>query len=331
MKRAIGVVLACLAGLAAAGCANTAALNIEYAPRVAGAENIFSLAVLDFEGRGGVDFADTVESQLVTARFRGAPAVAVVDPGMAGPGFARGRFRHRYGSPASLAEAGAVMNVDGVISGTMLDERVSDSAYTRERRECVARDADGACVEYRTYLIECWNVRASVQARLLLVETLSAQTLFNDILSGSSSMYYCEDEHLPYTASQLVDQAMIDAARPVRRLFLPYEQVVHAPFARPDEGLDEPVAARFQAAYELTGDDRLEEACSAWTELAREGVETARLFYNLGLCAELRGMLEPALAQYERAIALSADPFNDAQRARDRVLVQMRERERLGG
>lgn len=331
MTYRIGALLALLAGLLAAGCANTATLNVEYAPRVAGAERIFSLAVLDFEGPSGVAFAETVESELITARFRGARAVAVADPSAAGPGFARGRYRHRYGSPAGLAEAGAIMDVDAIISGTVLDERVDDSVYTRERDECVARDSDGDCVEYRTYIIDCWNVRASVQTRLLLVETASAQTLFNDILSGSSSMYYCEDERLPYTSSQLIDQAMIDAARPVRQLFLPYEQIVRAPFARPGDALGDPAAALFQSAYEMTGEDRMEEACAIWAELAREGVETAGLFYNLGVCAELRGTLDPALAHYERAIALSGDPFDDARRGRDRVLVQMRERERLDG
>ena len=76
-----------------------------------GAERLFSVAVLDFEGRGGVAFADTVESELVTAHFRGAPAITVVDPSLAGPGFARGRFRDRYGSPEGLAEVGAVLGV----------------------------------------------------------------------------------------------------------------------------------------------------------------------------------------------------------------------------
>lgn len=320
-----------LAGLLAAGCANTAALNVEYAPRVPGAERLFSVAVLDFEGRGGVAFADTVESELVTAHFRGAPAITVVDPSLAGPGFARGRFRDRYGSPEGLAEVGAVLGVDGIVSGTVLDERVSDSPYTRERERCIARDGDGDCLEYRLVVIECWSVHASFQARAVLVETASAAVLFNDILSGSSSMYYCEDEPLPYTASQLVDQAMIDAARPVRRLFLPHEEIVHAPFARAGEGLSEPAAARFSAAYDLTGQDRMGEACTAFAELAREGVESAELFYNLGLCAELRGTLEPALAHYERAIALSAERFGDAERGRERVLIQMNERARLDG
>lgn len=331
MSHRLNAMIASLMAVLISACANTAAVNVEYAPRVAGAEDIYSMSVLDFDGPYGVAFADAVESELVSARFRGAPAVTIVDPSLAGRGYGRGRYRGGYRSPAGLVEIGERLGVDAIVGGAVLGDRVSDSVYTRERRRCAARNDDGDCVEYRTYVIECWNVRVDVDARVLLVAVPGAQTLFNDVLRGDSAMSYCEDEALPHTVDQLVLYAIADAARPVRELFVPHEQVVHAPFQRPGNTLSESQSAGFQQAYDLAGQDRLGEACEIWRNLESEGLRTPGLVYNIGLCAELTSNLEAALALYDEAISLSAEEFRDANRARGRVIVQMRERERLGG
>ncbi|PWE17586.1 hypothetical protein DDZ18_07925 [Marinicauda salina] len=318
-------------GFLAAACANSATVNVERAPRVLGAERIYSLAVMDFAGPGGTVLAEEIESEMVAARFRGQPAVSVVDPSSAGPRYARGRYRPARRGAAGLVEIGRRIDVDGVIGGSVLDEIVDDREYTREEDDCVARDEDGDCTEVRVVEIPCWDVDARIEARVLLVETATGRTLFNDIVRGESGMYYCEDEHLPYTIPQLRDQARRDAARPLRELFLPHEERVRAPFQRPGDNLPEPVAARFQAGYELAGDDRLGEACTIWEELETSGVRTAGLLYNLGVCAEVFGRLELALQRYEQALSLSPDEFRDARRARRRVITQMRDLDRLQG
>lgn len=331
MSLRITAVLASLFALLASACATTAPVHVEYAPRVAGAEAIYSMSVLDFEGRGGADFADAVEAELVGARFRGAPAVTIIDPSLAGRGYGRGRYRGGVMSPAALVEIGERLGVDAIVAGAMLGDRVRDSVYTRERNECVSRDSDGDCVDYRTYVVDCWNVHVDVDARVLLVAVPSARTLYNDVLRGDSHMSYCADERMPYSVGELTRRAVTDAARPVRELFLPHERVVHAPFQRPSEGLGEVQTARFEQAYDLAGQDRLSEACAIWRELEQTGLRTPGLVYNIGLCAELTGHLEAALALYDEAIALSVEEFDDAREARERVLIQMRERDRLGG
>lgn len=330
MKSSFAGLGAGLLALFAGACANTVAVPVEYAPRVAGAERIYSLSVLDFEGPDGHVFADIVESELVSARFRGAPAVSVVEPGLAGARYRRGRYRGAY-SPVGLAGIGERLDVDAVVSGAVLTQRVDDTAYTREEDRCVSREEDGDCLEYEQVLIECWTVRADVDARIILVETAGARVLFNDILNGDSYMRYCADEPLPYTSQELVVHAMLDAAEPVSALFLPHERIVHATFARADETMEPGLREAFEAAYQLTGQNRYGEACSQWAALEAQGADSAILLYNLGVCAEMSGDLHGALDYYSRALARSPEEFRDALEGRERVLAQIEARRRIDG
>ena len=312
---------AALGALICAACANTATLDVEYAPRVAGAEDILSISVLPFEGPRGRAFARIVESELASARFRGAPAVTLVDPSYA-------QVAWRGGRNDQLVSAGEDLNVDGVITGAVIGERVWDRPYTRKRSRCVKFDSDGACMARKEVRLRCWEVHADIDVRVLLVRVVDGRTLFNDVLSGDSVMNYCQDQFAPYSPDRLLDFALEDAARPVRTLFAPFERRVHARFARtPEDGLDAGFSQRFEAAYDLAGDNN-EAACARFAQLARAEIVSAALSYNRGLCAEREGALDAAAALYREALQIQPG-YALALEGLNRAREQMRERERL--
>jgi hypothetical protein len=211
------------------------------------------------------------------------------------------------------------------------DGDVSVTSYRGERR----RERESQCVEYdgpfdceRRAIVEkqCLKEIVDVAVQASLVDLATGRTIFTSTQGGTTEREDCFDvaeypdtdqttgQHGPteydtystYDAPYgMIAGAVPEAVRLFRTDIAPYAASFRAEIVTKPLVGEEAGDARFEAAVKATKRGDWMGACAQWQELASAYPSAPGIQHNHGACAEARGDLPQAHAQYAKAAELA--------------------------
>lgn len=268
------------------------------APNFAEALNYTDVAVGGFEGPAGDIAAREFDALIASAELEGQPWFVVLDPARP-QGFYEGN-----------------VNVTGY-RGEVRYER---------RSECVEYDAPFDCERRAIVESECRKEVVDIAVDLRLIDTATRRIVFTSGRGGTTEREDCFDvaeyqgtdltagqygptvyeTYSPYDAPYgMIRDAVPAAVAGFRTDIAPYIASFRAEIVtRPLVG-EEAGDPRFEAAVKATKRGEFIGACLQWQELAAAYPNAPGIQHNQGACAEARGDLTTAHAQYARAAELA--------------------------
>ncbi|MEZ5744663.1 MAG: tetratricopeptide repeat protein [Sphingomonadaceae bacterium] len=203
--------------------------------------------------------------------------------------------------PAGLGD-----DPDGVLRGSVSSEVLRDT-YEESRRECVEKDDAGKCVKRETKKITC-RKREIVLSPTIRLVGYNGNLLYSRDESESVEHKTCPDRSTRMPTRESVERELADRiAAKVRAGLAPSQYRSDVRVDENRRGLDRGASGEFKQAVRLTKSD-VEGACALWQELGHSSPSHAPIWYNLGLCEEMRGQAGEAETLYRKALSL--DPRN---------------------
>lgn len=245
-------------------------------PAAADVIDLIRISVERFEGEDGTAFAQALEAELADANFRGGPFYHVVAP-----------------------EAGAP--TDALVTGTVRSS-VEDVPVIEKRKRCTEYDpADKKkCLKEIDVDIRCRRRTATVATTVRLVVINDGSIRYTRPLNAGDQVTYCPDRSAPQSVEDYFTATFRNQVRAIRSDLAPRDYSLDARVDESTKGLTKPVQAAFKAAVRQTKTDPFG-ACSAWKLMSRDTEPTPALAFNMGLCAEMEGDFDAAVAWYANA------------------------------
>ena len=243
--------------------------------------------------------------------------------------------REGAGDPLTDAEAvalGRAAAAAGVLTGSVMVEY--EERQPRERRTvCLKADDDGGCVRWGDAPVSCTQREARIIFSPRLVVTEGGRISYAKSIRVRSSADACTDgkaasagrEELTRTVGEL-------ALKELRKDIAPYFVTTEAPVMTTSEGIPSGEARDlFIQGLLAAGENRPDRACDLWEKAGRFTATAPGLRYDLGVCRELAGELEQALAEYQKAEELLRSPDETVSNALARVRKEIATRSRIAG
>ena len=245
-------------------------------PASANANDIVRLAVERFEGDGGAAFAQQIESALAAARFDGQSSFRIVAP-----------------------ESGAP--VDGLLTGT-IRESVEETPVTEKRKRCTEYDPADAkkCLKEVNVDIRCRRRVATLATTIRLVAINDGSIRWSRPLNARDQQTWCPDRDYTQSVDNFIAGALRGQVQTIRGELAPNNYTLDVRVDESRKGLPKPAEEVFKQAIRQTKSDQAG-ACASWKAMTRDAVPTAPLAFNLGLCSEMLGDLDGAVAWYGEA------------------------------
>ncbi len=245
-------------------------------PAAADVIDLISISVERFEGEDGTAFAQALEAELADAKFRGGPFYHVVAP-----------------------ESG--VPTDALVTGTVRSS-VEDVPVMEKRKGCTEYDpADKKkCLREIDVDIRCRRRTATVATTVRLVVINDGSIRYTRPLNARDQVTYCPDRSAPQSVEDYFTATFRNQVRAIRSDLAPRDYTLDVRVDESTKGLTKPVQAAFKAAVRQTKTDPFG-ACSAWNLMFRDTEPTPALAFNMGLCAEMEGELDAAVAWYANA------------------------------
>ncbi|MBW8297878.1 hypothetical protein [Sphingopyxis sp.] len=264
-----------LLALAVPAAAETLPINAAD-PAAADVIDLIRISVERFEGEDGAAFAQALEAELADANFRGGPFYHVVAP-----------------------ESGAP--TDALVTGTIRSS-VEDVPVIEKRQRCTEYDpADKKkCLQEIDVDIRCRRRTATVATTVRLVVINDGSIRYTRPLNARDQVTYCPDRSAPQSVEDYFTATFRNQVRAIRSDLAPRDYTLDVRVDESTKGLTKPVQAAFKAAVRQTKTDPFG-ACSAWNLMSRDTEPTPALAFNMGLCAEMEGELDAAVAWYANA------------------------------
>ncbi len=284
-----------------AGCATTVQVSARFPARNPSAAELRKIAVSDFEGPDGANFASALEATLASAQFDGAQYFTMVDSG------------HRGGRAEARAAAayGRSVGAQGVFFGQVETENMHNEGFQGLQSQCALNDANGNCKKYALVQVPCVKRVLEMAVIPTLVNVSNAQVVYSSRKGATSDASWCQGENPPLSDDQMVAAARNTILNDIRLDVAPYNATLRATLKESNDGLPEDAAKQFDAAVASAKKNDMGEACRVWGEVDKISPNHPWTVYDLGVCAESNGNYASALTLYQRARTLSPKADND--------------------
>lgn len=287
-KRAL--IASTLLGLMAA-CATMVDVSGRFPAKVPAAAELRTIAVAGFEGSGGDRFAAALEAHLASLRFDDKPYFTLM-----------GGTRDRVVDSASAIRYGSNTGAAAVYFGRM--DAVTQSTSVRQKRlgDCVERKKDGTCKRRYEYSVTCEERKLTLTVLPKTVKVATGAIVYSKESIGSAKTSHCpgssgqSDAELIAIAEKTVLAAISEDVAPQNRS-------MKAKISKDADGLGEADAASFNQAVDAMGAGNMPAACETWSQIDQAVAGHRPTLFNLGVCAEVDGRYQDALAHYESARA----------------------------
>ena len=224
-----------------------------------------SIAVGRFGGRDGAALAIALERRLAD----------------------NGYFRVSAGGDAEGRIAGAV-SVD-----------VDQSSFTKREKKCVEK-VEKKCVREEEEEIRCTRRRIGFTADVRVADTVRDRVLFSRPIERRDENSWCAGDNAGRTTESIVRGMIDDVAGELAAAFAPRTERYSVRFLETTKAMPKEQVRAFKDAVRQTKTD-LPGACAAWEDIDRATPDQPAVVFNLGLCAESRGVFDVAEPRYLRA------------------------------
>lgn len=323
--RALLFVLAAVLPLAVPARADT---PIEYearfAPKTPGVPALGAIAILDFTGAEGREFANALRAELQRAELEGRPVFNI-------------RNRDDAAAPpadkAGAVRAGQQINANAVFFGAVTKAEIIKTDFKKDDRRCVGSSVPGFCSKYETVTLPCtrysgsYSVNPSLYAipdgREFYTEAVAVEREFSTcngavlnpstidkIITAFKTKKELPDEDIS-TPEALMVKLRTMAVATVREHITPYTKKIKVVFKDKSPELGSKDSEQFRSGVQFVKAGRLDRACGIFeTLMTPDKASNVPLLYNLGACQEA---LEPdrpasALEYYSKADQKTTKP-----------------------
>ncbi|CAB3767033.1 CsgG/HfaB family protein [Paraburkholderia humisilvae] len=309
----------------AACAAPTTDVNMQFAAK-SDAAQYRRVAVLPFDGDGGLEATRDFESMLASVQYEGKPYFKVVDSTTLQNVLNQQSLRQSaLSSQPNAAKVGKLLGVDALYSGTALVMPTALSYSTESRVVCPDKKG-GKCHDIK---VPCTTRSVGFKLVPRLVEVSRGQVVYSEAKVGSASSYWCADSGAEISEQILLRDAVNDAFGQVREDVAPYEKAISVRYKTDDAAVNPASRDTFKGALEFAKAGRFDRACTIWSQLAPANPASLSVAYDLAVCEEVNGRLANALARYQQIDQRLTKPDDDVNASLARVTNALAQRSAL--
>lgn len=294
--RAGAVFLTLIAGAGAQ--AETLRVGGIYAPGADIPPDVELIVIERFEGDVGQDVEFKIAGVLGQVRIGGAPWFDIISPEALDN--ATVEIETEDGSVVSEP-----LVADAQLRGTVRSEAFERQIDPKVERDCVKRDDQDKCLEYKEVRIECFELTVRADPRIALTDSAGRQIYAYNSPHIDTENYCANDAQIPSilaTTNEIVDEI----AYAVTGAISPRNYGENVRIMESRSGLARADRNAFRDAVKITDNDPFG-ACQAFAALEASNPEHLSVLFNIGLCWESSKDYPRAAEYYRRALAVDGD------------------------
>lgn len=235
---------------------------------------------------------------------------------------------------------GNISGADTLVLGSLSPPEVETIRTSEERTDfntCLRyiKLKNGViCDAYRKYREDCFDQSTSMEFTIRFVNVETAKSHYQGTYSGSTENYYCNDRGTQIPAQQLKNIAFNQSVASMRKDIAPYRQQVTIHLLDEDDGSnleDNDVALElFEKGIKMVDEGNVDRGCTFFKQASAKYAHSPAIYYNLGVCAELKSNLNQALSFYQAAqTKIDEEPLPQIPRAIRRIEKRMANDEKV--
>jgi tetratricopeptide (TPR) repeat protein len=322
------------------GCAPKIKVNMLQPAQYHEASLTKAVAVLPFSGPEGKEFAAEIEGVLAGIGIDDKRYFTLVDRAALDKTISEMQLSQSgMVDQKTAAKIGKLVGAQGIYTGIVTQNNHDDSKYHERRSTCIQyetkRDKDGntyqgACINWRSYNVNCTKRVANFAVSPKLVEVSTGKILYSRNLSSIMESTGCDDTKPVQSELVLLGKAKEAVKKEFRKDVAPYYVTLEIKLMDSNDGIDSPEAKdKLKNGLAYADKGRMDNACELWGEARNLAGNSPALLYNLGVCAESRGDLDAALALYKQADKKLGKPDDNITLALNRVSTAIKNKSKL--
>lgn len=222
--------------------------------------------------------------------------------------------------PADALTLGQLSGADTILTGVVKWPRVERSHYTEERSQCVKTEESKSaltpgikskkCVQYEKHKVPCTKQVSNIEYIIKAVNVDNSEIAFTKRYAGSAENKFCQDneQNNKISSHKLSEQAITNAIGKMRHDVAPYTVVLTINLMKKDDSQmakNEKVKSLVDEGLSFARHGRLDRACDNFNRAEQLYQQSPAIYYNLGVCAEIKNELDEALQLYSHADSLT--------------------------
>lgn len=288
------------------------------------------MAVVSFRNDSRGVVAASVENALSSVRLFGKQYFTIVDLKGKGYFLEPQGMEMTFDAPA-LGEYGRKAGADGVLLATVTRNGLRDIRTHEQRPVCISEDESGNCKKLAVRKVPCMRREGTFTFIPKVVESRTGQIIYSAEFSEAEESSACYgDSEIPPSGEELLATARDRAiARFVGQVAPHRVRMSISLLTEDDSGIPEATKVAIDNGVAFARENRLDRACTIWSEAARAHPQGYALPYLLGVCEEASGRLEQAQSQYTLADQRTSRPVDEISVAQARVRKALASRAQL--
>ena len=341
--KGIKILLMLLSVLFVVNCSNPPRVKKEVLmpARVDGLKQAKKIAFIKFEGDETGLYTGKIESYFRNIKVDGKPYFEVVEREALEKIIAEQKL-----SQSGLTDekdnitVGNISGADTLVLGSISEPRIDRVRTSEERTDfstCVQykkRKKKLVCKRYRIYNVDCFQQSTGMQFNIKFVSVETATSNYQGNYSGSAQNYYCTDRGSQVSQQNLKDIAFEQGVSSMRKDVAPFRQQVTIEMLDEDDGskLDDNDDALelFEKGLKMVENGNIDRGCTFFKQASSKYAHSPAIYYNLGVCAELKSNLTQALSFYKAAQnKIDDEPLPKIPQAIKRIKKRMVDEEKV--
>ena len=227
----------------------------------------------------------------------------------------------------TAVELGRLVAADTILSGAVKPPKYKKSRSVEERKKCVKGEKNEysdtyiKCEKYDTYVVICATQTMRFGMTLRATNVATGTVAFIQDYADEARHHYCIDNGVERNKDALADEAIAKLLQTVRMDIAPYPVRFTIQFLDYDakSGLggksvffeaNAQAKAAFESGLKLAEKNQAGLACEQFRKAAGLFNGSPAIFHNLGVCSELDGNFDKAIAFYEQSTLVAPAPID---------------------
>lgn len=227
----------------------------------------------------------------------------------------------------TAVELGRLVAADTILSGAVKPPKYKKARSVEERSKCVKGEKSKygdtyiKCEEYDSYVVVCATQTSRFGVTLRATNVATGTVAFIQDYADEARHHYCIDNGVERNKDALADEAIAKVLETVRMDIAPYPVRFTIQFLDYDakSGLggksvffesNAKAKAAFESGLKLAEKNQAGLACEQFRKTAGLFNGSPAIFHNLGVCAELDGNFDKAIAFYEQSALVAPTPID---------------------
>jgi tetratricopeptide (TPR) repeat protein len=272
------------------------------------------VGIASLEGDHNGIMSDRLRSFIADIRVEGNPYFILIDlDRQAVLGEQRFADSSMFSTDTAI-ELGNLTSADTLLGGSFSSNY--DRTSTQKEEVYCSLEYEDKCVYYKTKKVNCHEQNSSAELNLRATNVEMGTISFTQSYNSSSEHSWCDDlpDWLGGEAKEKAKMQNEDIGKILAQLrqdIAPFVVSYKIRFMKKDKsyfgGIRE-VKSLFKSALEFAEGERVVRGCELFRSAASQYEKSPAIYHNVGVCAEIEGDFDQALAFYQKADRLTRSP-----------------------